>query len=170
MRDVRQVTRKCLTVSEKEVASSVESQRGDRIHVQVRPPAAPQTIISIRELNRSTSAVVEKVRASDRPAVLTSHGRPVLLLVPLHDARTDLSGIAFGAKAQEEWNERIETLQALPLADQEVYAALSDKPEALDTIVKRAGKDLPGVAVSLGRLEIRGLARKTMGAYFKAPL
>lgn len=49
------------------------------------------TVIGIRELSRRTGEIVERVRTTGRPVVVTNHGRPAVALVELdRDALEDL--------------------------------------------------------------------------------
>lgn len=41
--------------------------------------------ISIRDLTHQASRIIEAVRRSGRPALVTKHGRPVAALVPIDD-------------------------------------------------------------------------------------
>lgn len=41
--------------------------------------------ISIRDLTHQASRIVEAVRQSGRPALVTKHGRPIAALVPIDD-------------------------------------------------------------------------------------
>jgi prevent-host-death family protein len=42
-----------------------------------------EATVSIRELAKNTSRVVRGVAESGRPRVITNHGRPVVVLVPI---------------------------------------------------------------------------------------
>jgi prevent-host-death family protein len=42
-------------------------------------------VISMRELNQQTSAVIDEINKSGQPAVLTKHGRFVALITPLEE-------------------------------------------------------------------------------------
>lgn len=42
-------------------------------------------IVSIRELSRNTSAVVDEVARTGRPALVTKHGAPVVAVVPIDE-------------------------------------------------------------------------------------
>jgi len=42
--------------------------------------------ITLRELARNTTAVIQAVEASGRPALVTRNGRPVAALVPVNEA------------------------------------------------------------------------------------
>jgi prevent-host-death family protein len=55
-------------------------------------------IVSIRELSRNTSGVVDEVARSGRPALVTKHGTPVVAVVPIDEG--DLEDIVL-ARAPE---------------------------------------------------------------------
>jgi len=42
-------------------------------------------IVSIRELSRNTSGVVDEVTRTGRPALVTKHGAPVVAVVPIDE-------------------------------------------------------------------------------------
>jgi prevent-host-death family protein len=42
--------------------------------------------VTVRELARNTTAVIQAVEASGRPALVTRNGRPVAALVPVNEA------------------------------------------------------------------------------------
>jgi prevent-host-death family protein len=42
-------------------------------------------IVSIRELSRNTSGVVDEVARTGRPALVTKHGAPVVAVVPIEE-------------------------------------------------------------------------------------
>ena len=55
-------------------------------------------IVSIRELSRNTSGVVDEVARTGRPALVTKHGAPVVAVVPI--AEGDLEDMVL-ARAPE---------------------------------------------------------------------
>lgn len=44
---------------------------------------------SMRELNQNTAQVIREINESGEPALITRQGRPVALITPLADARTE---------------------------------------------------------------------------------
>jgi prevent-host-death family protein len=54
--------------------------------------------VSIRELQRNASRVVDDVAASGRPALVTRHGHPVAALVPV--AERELEDLVLAAAAR----------------------------------------------------------------------
>jgi prevent-host-death family protein len=47
--------------------------------------------VSIRDLSRNTSSVVNEVTATGRPALVTKHGKPVAAVIPFDE--TDLEDL-----------------------------------------------------------------------------
>lgn len=45
--------------------------------------------MSIRELSRNASGVVDEVAASGRPAIVTRHGAPVVAVVPIDEGELE---------------------------------------------------------------------------------
>jgi prevent-host-death family protein len=61
--------------------------------------------VSIRELQRNASRVVDDVAASGRPALVTRHGHPVAALVPVGERELEdlvLAAAARSAVADQE--------------------------------------------------------------------
>jgi antitoxin (DNA-binding transcriptional repressor) of toxin-antitoxin stability system len=82
-------------------------------------------IVSMRELNQRTSAVIDEINQSNEQAVITKHGRFVALITPLGNERVEsvvLSGDRVGEllRAQNQLEEAGEA-RGMPLDHAEAW-------------------------------------------------
>jgi len=54
--------------------------------------------VSIRELTRNTSGVVDEVARTGRPAVITRHGAPIVAVVPIDEDELEDAVLARGSE------------------------------------------------------------------------
>lgn len=76
--------------------------------------------VSIRELSRNASGVVDEVAASGRPAIVTRHGAPVAAVVPIDEGELEDLVLARGAEHLADMNAADADLaagRARPLSD-----------------------------------------------------
>lgn len=98
------------------------------------------SVVSIRDLSRNPSAVVDEVERSGRPALVTRNGKPVAALVRVDEA------------SLEEW----------------MLATLADPP--IGESLERSPQELKAAArpVAYGKRGIKGLSRAEADSFAAA--
>ncbi|MGI8983213.1 MAG: type II toxin-antitoxin system Phd/YefM family antitoxin [Acidimicrobiales bacterium] len=95
--------------------------------------------VSVRDLAHGASRVIEEVRNSGRPAVITKRGRAVAAIVPIDEEALEDWVLAnapeFVANMAEAEAEIAAGVKGVPL--EEAFAALGDD-EAFDALVERS--------------------------------
>jgi len=87
---------------------------------------AEARVISMRELNQRTSAVIDEVNGSGEPAVVTKHGQFVALITPLAGRRIESLVLGLDPKIRElideqDRRERAGGTRSVPLEHAEAW-------------------------------------------------
>jgi prevent-host-death family protein len=81
--------------------------------------------VSIRDLSRNASAVIDGVSASGKPTLVTKHGKPVAAVIPIDDADVEDLILAKASEYAEDLAEAEAELAAGKTRPaSEVFAAL----------------------------------------------
>jgi prevent-host-death family protein len=98
------------------------------------------SVVSIRDLSRNPSAVVDEVERSGKPALVTRNGKPIAALVRINP------------EALEDW-------LLSTVADPPIGVSLEESPEAL----RAAATSIP-----YGKRQIQGLTKAEADAFAAA--
>jgi len=121
--------------------------------------AKPIKVVPVRELQRCTRSVLDQLRHERRSALLTSNGAPIALIVPVSP---NAEALQPGAG-----DEPLETkVEALPPEEAAVLQMIDAGMNNIEYLT-RQGLERSQVTMALVRLEIKGLIRKRLGAYYR---
>ena len=98
------------------------------------------SLVSIRDLSRNPSAVVDEVERTGRPALVTRNGKPIAALVRIEQ-------------------DKLEDWLLSTVADPPIGASLEESPEAL-----RAGAR----PIAYGKRQIKGLTKAEADGFAEA--
>jgi prevent-host-death family protein len=101
---------------------------------------ATVSLVSIRDLSRNPSAVVDEVERTGRPALVTRNGKPIAALVRIEQDKL------------EDW--LLSTVASPPIG-----ASLEESPEELRADAR---------PIAYGKRQIRGLAKAEADAFVEA--
>lgn len=135
-------------------------------------------VITARELSRRTGLVIDDVLASGSPAIVTRHGRAVVMVIPVSgqlsryddpkDGPSSDGATARGTTGDPAADELATKIDELSDTERSVYYALTDDPGYPQDIVRRASlEDVRAGSIALVRLEIKGLAKRTWSGLFR---
>jgi prevent-host-death family protein len=98
------------------------------------------SLVSIRDLSRNPSAVVDEVERSGRPALVTRNGKPIAALVRIEQ-------------------EKLEDWLLSTVADPPIGVSLEESPEALRAAAR---------PVAYGHRQIKGLTKAEADRFMEA--
>lgn len=118
--------------------------------------------ITIRDLARQTSAVIDRVREEDSPVIITRNGIPVATIQPLEvDPWARQPGRPIPAMKEEEID--IDTFELTEVM-KEILRDIGSGFQ-LNRTISRTGVDVKEALAAFGHMELKGLTTKTRTGY-----
>jgi len=118
----------------------------------------PIRVVPLRQLQRYTRSVVDLLREEKQSLLLTDHGEPFALVVPVSRDAEPLQPGSGEAPLET-------TLEHLPSDKAAVARAVAEGIMAVDHLLRDTGLTVAQLTLALARLEIKGVIRKRGGGY-----
>lgn len=116
--------------------------------------------ISIRELSRQPKKTFERVQARGQTLLVTNHGHPIALLVPLRTGPASHTTVLEPEPCFDE-----ATLSRLSPVQRKIVEGVADGCRNAERLALKIGEPANDVLMDLSRLEIEGLVRRTFSGY-----